>query len=146
VVGNGAVAELRLGRKGCLDGPLLVGVAAGQPVRLVGPERHPEGVLARALPDLGLNRRQARLAGGLDAVEAVGEPVVGAVEVHLDGREVVARPHPLGVLTDGVGVDGGPRLRAAVGADGVERQVLQRREGFGRLRGHRMLSLLPRSP
>jgi hypothetical protein len=73
------------------DGPADVLPRARQPVLGVGARGVDHGVPVRALADQRLHLDPASLLVGGGPVEAVGQPVDGAVEVDLDGvLEVLA--------------------------------------------------------
>jgi hypothetical protein len=101
----------------------LVRVGAAQAVRAVRAERVQERVTHGPLADLGRDRRLAGLLVRVVAVEAIGQPVVGAVMEHHHGRELDADLHRLGVVGHRFHVDLHARLRAAVDADRVEVQL-----------------------
>jgi hypothetical protein len=97
-----------------------VGLRPAPAVRPVGPEAVPEGLDPPALAHVGRDVDGPDLPGGRDAVEAFREPIGLAVVKDDDRREGRAFGHGLGVLRDGVRVDTGPALCAAVQSDQVQ--------------------------
>jgi hypothetical protein len=98
----------------------LVGVGAAQAVALVGAGRVEDRIGQRALAHIHVHRAGAELAVCVDAVEAVTQPVVGAVEEHDRLGQLVAVLHRQHVVVDDRRVDGHAGLRAAIHADQVQ--------------------------
>ncbi len=82
----------------------------------------PEGVELRcaqvALPDVGLYLAAPKVGMGMVAMEAIGQPIAGAVKEEDDGRESGAFAQGGGVLLDQGARNFRTRLRAAVEANG----------------------------
>ena len=87
-------------------------------------EAEPLRIRLCTLPDVDGDGACVRFSVGVEAVEAVGEPILGAVVEHNDGREQVSGPDVLGVLANGLLVERSPGLRAAVGADPLQLEAI----------------------
>src|ERR1017187_3041540 len=97
--------------------PLLIIGGAPKSIRAIGAEAVPLGILQRPLVNFGLNRVMAGRVSGLHTVETIGQPVVRAVVEDCHGRKLSARPHGYGVVLNGLKVERGPGLGAAVHSD-----------------------------
>ena len=102
--------------------PLFIVVCAPEAVRLVGPEAVPLRILLGPLMQLAGDFRKAGLLCRPDAVETVGQPITGAIVKNDHGREFSPVRHRVHVIEDRFKVDGGARLRSAIGSNQVDLQ------------------------
>ena len=124
VSSNSRIAELRPSLQGKPYGMRLV--LARQPLAMgpVGAEGEPEGVLAGAVVNLGLDLGPSGAARGRNPMEAVGQVVVRAVTEDDDRGKLDALGEALGIVLDDVVVGRGTNVGAGVADEAVDRDRL----------------------
>ena len=132
--GDAALAEVRPGAVGELDGTALVGAVQTLTVSAVGAEGEPERVLTSAVIHIGRDLGTTSLPVGENAVKTVGEHFRAVGAENNDRRELSAVGQRLHVLVDDVVVNGRADLSSRIGYETVQREDLTDRAADRRIR------------
>ena len=131
--GDAALAEVRPGAVGELDGTALVGAVQTLTVSAVGAEGEPECVVPSAVIHIGRDLGTTRLPVGENAVVTVGEYFRAGGTENNHRRELSAGGQRLHVLVDDVVVNGRADLSSGIGYETVQREDLTDRAAVRRI-------------